>query len=382
MKENKFKELFRVIKFTIISISAGLIQIGSFTLINEIFDCNYWVAYIPSLLLSIIWNFTINRKITFKSSNNVTKSMILVLLFYAVFTPLSTLLGTYLTSINVNEYIVQGINMLLNFVLEFLYTRYIVYRNSCDTINTEKKKDKPLIYRIIRWFITSAYKKKDFINIKNLPDEPCIIIGNHAQIYGPLACALYYPRNKSIWCRSEMLKASEVPAYAYEDFWSRKPKITRFFYKILSYLIAIPISYILKHSYTQPVYKDARIASTFKSSIESLNQGKDIIIFPEGRTSYNNIINDFQDKYVDLARFYFKKYGKEIYFVPMYSAPYLKKIIIGKPIKYDSKMNIDEQRKIICDYLKQEITNEALNLPKHKVVPYDNLSKKDYPYSK
>ena len=140
MKENKFKELFRIIKFTIISISAGLIQIGSFALINEIFDCNYWVAYIPSLLLSIIWNFTINRKITFKSSNNVTKSMILVLLFYAVFTPLSTLLGTYLTSINVNEYIVQGINMALNFVLEFLYTRYIIYRNSCDTIDTEKKK--------------------------------------------------------------------------------------------------------------------------------------------------------------------------------------------------------------------------------------------------
>ena len=134
MKENKFKELFRIIKFTIISISAGLIQIGSFALINEIFDCNYWVAYIPSLLLSIIWNFTINRKITFKSSNNVTKSMILVLLFYAVFTPATTLLGSYLAdTLMWDEYLVTGINMGLNFACEYLYQRYFVFRNSIDS---------------------------------------------------------------------------------------------------------------------------------------------------------------------------------------------------------------------------------------------------------
>lgn len=127
------KEFLRVVKFTIISISAGIIQIGVFSLLNEVLEVNYWVAYLTSLLLSIIWNFTINRKVTFKAANNVTIAMILILLFYAVFTPVSTILGDYVESKNVNEYIVLGVTMISNFVLEFLYTRYIVYRNSCDT---------------------------------------------------------------------------------------------------------------------------------------------------------------------------------------------------------------------------------------------------------
>ena len=127
------KEFLRVVKFTIISISAGIIQIGVFSLLNEVLEVNYWVAYLTSLLLSIIWNFTINRKVTFKAANNVTIAMILILLFYAVFTPVSTILGDYVESKNVNEYIVLGVTMISNFVLEFLYTRYIVYRNYCDT---------------------------------------------------------------------------------------------------------------------------------------------------------------------------------------------------------------------------------------------------------
>ena len=99
------------------------------------------VYNLTSLLLSIIWNFTINRKVTFKAANNVTIAMILILLFYAVFTPVSTILGDYVESKNVNEYIVLGVTMISNFVLEFLYTRYIVYRNSCDTAVGKKNTD-------------------------------------------------------------------------------------------------------------------------------------------------------------------------------------------------------------------------------------------------
>lgn len=139
MKENKIKELIRAVKFTIISISAGIIQIGTFALFNDVLHWDYWAGYITSLLLSILWNFTINRKITFKSSNNIAKSMILVLLFYAVFTPVSTILGDLATKNEINEYIVLAVTMVSNFVLEFLYTRYIVYRNSCDTQSKKKK---------------------------------------------------------------------------------------------------------------------------------------------------------------------------------------------------------------------------------------------------
>lgn len=140
VKERDFKELFRALKFLIISISAGIIQIGTFTLFNEVFCWNYWLAYLSSLLLSIIWNFTINRKYTFKSANNIKIAMILVLAFYAVFTPLSTILGDLAENGAVNEYIILAVTMISNFVLEFLYTRFVVYRNSCDTKDTTKIK--------------------------------------------------------------------------------------------------------------------------------------------------------------------------------------------------------------------------------------------------
>ena len=138
MKEKKdYKELFRVIKFTIISISAGIIQIGTFTLMYEVFKWIYWPSYLISLLLSVLWNFTINRKYTFKSANNVKVAMLLVLAFYAVFTPVSTILGSLAEGSGVNGFIVEIITMLSNFVLEFLYNRFVVYRNSCDTIETK-----------------------------------------------------------------------------------------------------------------------------------------------------------------------------------------------------------------------------------------------------
>ena len=132
------KELWRALKFTLISISAGIIQIGSFTLLNEVFKLeNPEVSHLIALVLSVIWNFTINRKVTFKSSNNIVKSMLLVALFYVVFTPASTYFMALATNWGWNEYLVEGINMVANFVLEFLFTRFVVYRNSCDT--AEKK---------------------------------------------------------------------------------------------------------------------------------------------------------------------------------------------------------------------------------------------------
>lgn len=135
------KEFFRALKFLLISISAGIIQIGTFTLMNELFGWNYWLSYLISLLLSIIWNFTINRKYTFKAANNITIAMLLVLGFYAVFTPVSTILGNLAETNGVNEYIVLAVTMITNFILEFLFTRFVVYRNSCDTATKKENKE-------------------------------------------------------------------------------------------------------------------------------------------------------------------------------------------------------------------------------------------------
>lgn len=140
MKKSKLKEFFRFIKFALFSASAGLIEMGAFALLNELTHWSYWPCYLIALLLSVTWNFTLNRKFTFKSAANVPAAMAKVLAYYAVFTPLSTLLGSYLSdTLGWNEYLVTIINMALNFSTEFLYQRFVVFGKSIDT--AEKKPD-------------------------------------------------------------------------------------------------------------------------------------------------------------------------------------------------------------------------------------------------
>lgn len=134
MDTAKKNELMRTVKFTLFSISAGIIQIGTFTLMNELLHWDYWVSYLISLVLSVVWNFTFNRKFTFKSAANVPIAMMKVFGYYLVFTPLSTLLEKYLTeTCGWNEYLVTIINMVINFVTEFLFDRFVVFRDSIDT---------------------------------------------------------------------------------------------------------------------------------------------------------------------------------------------------------------------------------------------------------
>ena len=136
MISEKRKETLRVVKFVMFSISAGVIEILSFTLLNELTDWPYWPCYLIALILSVIWNFTLNRKFTFKSVANVPVAMTKILAFYCVFTPVTTILGNYLAeSLHWNEYIVTGINMGLNISTEYLYDRFVVFRKTLDTNN-------------------------------------------------------------------------------------------------------------------------------------------------------------------------------------------------------------------------------------------------------
>ena len=134
------KEILRSLKFLLFSISAGIIEIGAFSLLNELTAWSYWPCYLIALVLSVLWNFTLNRRYTFQSASNVPKAMALVFGFYCVFTPLSTLLGNYLAEgLRWNEYLVTAINMISNFVLEFQYDRFVVFRDSLDTNSVAKK---------------------------------------------------------------------------------------------------------------------------------------------------------------------------------------------------------------------------------------------------
>lgn len=134
MASNKQKEAARIIKFALFSASAGIIELGSFTLLNELTKWSYWPCYLIALILSVLWNFTLNRKFTFKSASNVPVAMAKIFAFYCVFTPVTTILGNYLAEdLLWNEYIVTGINMALNISTEYLYDRFIVFRKTLDT---------------------------------------------------------------------------------------------------------------------------------------------------------------------------------------------------------------------------------------------------------
>jgi len=176
-----------------------------------------------------------------------------------------------------------------------------------------------------------------------------------------------------------MMRLKDVPEYAFRDFWSQKPKWTHPFYKLLSCIIA-PLSVcVFNNARTIGVYHDARILSTFKNTVKMLQEGKSVVIFPEHDVKHNHIVYDFQDKFIDIARLYDKKTGKELCFVPMYIAPKLKKLCLGKPIRFRPDEPMDAERGRICHYLMDEITAIAESLPEHRVIPYRNIPKKDYP---
>ena len=140
MISEKRKEILRVIKFVLFSVSAGIIEIVSFTLLTQLTDWQYWPRYLIALVLSVLWNFTLNRKFTFKSANNVPVAMMKILAFYCVFTPVTTILGNYLAEgLHWNEYIVTGINMGLNITTEYLYDRFVVFRKTLDTNSLAQK---------------------------------------------------------------------------------------------------------------------------------------------------------------------------------------------------------------------------------------------------
>lgn len=139
MSERK-KEILRAVKFTLFSASAGIIEMGAFALLNAFTHWSYWPCYLIALVLSVLWNFTLNRNFTFQASNNVPVAMAKVALFYLIFTPVSTWVGNFLAeNLGWNEYLVTVLNMVANFLLEYLYDRYVVFKDSIDTRNQKEE---------------------------------------------------------------------------------------------------------------------------------------------------------------------------------------------------------------------------------------------------
>ena len=245
-----------------------------------------------------------------------------------------------------------------------------------------RKKLSRLLYRFIRFWVWVFYPKMRVVGAENLPDEPCIVVGNHAKTNGPISAELYFPVERYTWCNGEMMHLREVPDYTYQDFWSHKPKSIRWLYRVTSYLIA-PLSVcIFNNANCIGVYHDLHIMGTFKETVEKLQGGASVVIFPEHDVPRNHIVCEFQDRFIDVARMYYKETGKEISFVPLYIAPRLHSLHLGKPVRFDASAPLKQERVRICEAMMDGVTELARALPEHIVVPYPNIPKKQYPPNK
>ena len=240
----------------------------------------------------------------------------------------------------------------------------------------------PAAYKAIKWLIRALSPKMRVEGLENLPEGEAVIVGNHAHMYGPIAAELYLGNDRHIWCAAQMMALKEMPAYAYQDFWSMKPWYTHWYYRLFSYLVAPFCVLVFNHAHTIPVYRDARVMTTFRQTLRLLERGEKIVIFPEHTVPHNNIVYDFQDRFIDLARMYYQKTQKELCFVPMYTAPKLKKMVLGKPIRYRADQPLDQERQRIKEELMGAITQIGQSLPPHTVIPYAVMPKKDYPFSR
>ena len=244
------------------------------------------------------------------------------------------------------------------------------------------KKINNILYRSLVFIIKLFYRERIFKGSSNIDSaQPCIYVGNHCQMHSPLDFEFSFPHKKKIWCISDVMSYSTAPKYMYKEFWKNKNKYTRWLYKILSYIITPFAVFIFSNSDTIAVYRNNKISKTFKDSVSALERGESVIIFPEHHKKHNNIICDYEQNFVYLAKLYYKKTGKQISFVPFYNSPKLRTIAFGEPIKYNPSIAIEKQKEDICSYLMSQTTQLAHTLPVHTVIPYENVKKSDYPKS-
>ena len=245
---------------------------------------------------------------------------------------------------------------------------------------TEKKPSRSFPY-VLRLF-KCVYPKFTVEGLENLPAEPCFIIGNHAQIHGPVISQLYLPENVRTWCAAEVMDKKEAQPYALKDFWHQKPANMQWFYRILSHVVAPLLVYLHTNGRTIGVYHDHRVMTTFRETLRRMEEGEHILIFPEKAVPDSNILCQFQEGFVDAAKLYHRRTGKRAAFVPMYIAPSLRKVVLGTPLFFNEENPLEEERRRICAELSSAITDLALSLPPHIVTPYMNVPKKEYPMSK
>ena len=237
-------------------------------------------------------------------------------------------------------------------------------------------------YRMLRWLVWLFSPKYELRGTEHLPEGPCVIVGNHCQMNGPIAAELYTPGTHKTWCIAEMMTKGEVAEYAFNDFWSGKPARSRWFFRLLSRCIEPLALLIFTNAETIPTYRGSLAYKTFRQSMQALGEGRRVVIFPECYTERNNIVHEFQRNFVDLARLWCRKSGQAITFVPQYLSPKLGVLQYGEGVTFNPDVPLDEERERICNLLMDRVTAMALALPEHTVIPYPNIPPRNFPKSR
>ncbi len=217
------------------------------------------------------------------------------------------------------------------------------------------------------------YRKPEFIFEEPLPEgEPLVFTANHSAADGPVITSLYFPRPCRPWSIAQILDKRTAPGFIYYDFFAGPVKKHKKLWRVLSHLVAFLLRPLLLAVNGIPVYHDKRIMNTLSESLEALDNGTNLVIFPECPEKFSEHINDFYGGFAKLAELYYKKHGKPLKFYPTYIAHSLRTVMVGKAIEAPPPQELPPSvwRKHIAETLRDRTEALAASLPPHKVTPF------------
>lgn len=224
------------------------------------------------------------------------------------------------------------------------------------------------VTRFVRMVVSRCVPRYRLRGTDNLPQSACVLVGNHARAMGPVLMSVRHPRTFRPWVAWQACFHEETARYAMADFWPGHKPRNRWFFKMLSRIIARPLAFLMCGMQAVPVYRDERVIITFRKSLQTLREGHDLLIFPETDRPFSEILNDLDDGFADLGRLAGKK--EPLDFVPVYISPATRTIIYGAARRWDSTLQPREAREALANTLRDSIDALARKIGDDKPVTY------------
>lgn len=215
------------------------------------------------------------------------------------------------------------------------------------------------------------FKKSEIIyEEKPREGEKSVFLCNHSAAHGPAQMTLWFDVPHKTWLINYVIDKKKNANFVFHDFFFGRSKKCKPFWRVLSKIVAVFLRPLLLSSNPIPVYHDSKIMGTFKESMEALDNGQSLVIFPECPTKFSEFICNLYSGFADIGRMYYAKTGEKIKFYPTYVAHPLNKILVGKPIEYNPEIQPKKQRDEIANYVRDNIDRMARTLPPHKPTPF------------